>query len=83
MKTHIGERLHVSFQLLKTNKGMIGVIETGVDQGFITRSLITQPQQLHDVLFEINEAMKQHGKNITHFPERHGDIFNQHELKDF
>lgn len=83
MKTHILERLHVSFQLLKTKEGVIGVIETGIDHGFTTRSLITQPQQLQDVLFEIGEALKQHGKKITHFPERHGDIFKQHLLKDF
>lgn len=83
MKTHIGERLHIAFQLIKTKEGMVGVIETGVDSGYTTRSFLTQPQQLNDVLFEIGEALKQHGKKITHFPNRHGDIFKQFELKDF
>lgn len=83
MKYQVGERLHIAFQLLHTNKGVIGVIETGVDQGYTTRCLITQPQQLHDVVFEIGEVLRQHGKNITHFPDRHGDIFKQHVLKDF
>lgn len=83
MKANVGERLHVAFQLLKTKDGMVGVIETGLDQGYTTRCLVTHPQQLHDVLYEISEALKQHGKKITHFPNRHGDIFKQHVLKDF
>jgi hypothetical protein len=83
MKTNIGERIHVAFQLLKTKEGMVGAIETGIDGGFTTRSLITHPQQLLDVIYEINEAIKQHGKKITHFPDRHSDIFKQHTLKDF
>ena len=83
MKDNVGERLHIAFQLLKTKEGIVGVIETGIDQGFTTRCLITQPQQLQDVLFEITEALKQHGKKLTHFPERHGDIFQQYVLKDY
>jgi len=83
MKSNIGERLNLSIQLITTRYGIIGAVETGTDESYTTRTILTQPQQIHDILFEVVEAVKQHAKKITHYPKHHDDIFEQFKLKDF
>lgn len=82
MKRDVEKKLILTLQTITIKEGIIGAIELSNGEDLTLRSLITQPAQFHDHLFEMTEAMKTLAKRITYYPEKHSPVYKQFEFKN-